>query len=112
MKCGNFYRSDYYKNGQAGDQCPLLGYRISKKGSERVSWRKKQNKNEIMEPTQSLFLFVFFPLEKKKKKENNLPAHLQPDALSKMDTKIFSIMKPLKASLRMCSGLKTSRQQQ
>lgn len=59
MKCGNFDRSDYCKNGQAGDQCPLLGNRVSEKGQQkiRVSGRKKQNKNKIMEPSQSVFFF-------------------------------------------------------
>lgn len=58
----------------------------------------------MMEQAQSLFCYW----EKK-----NLPAHLLlPDAFSWMDTKIFSIMKPLKASLRMRSGLKTAQQQQ
>lgn len=42
--------------------------------------------------------------------EKNLLAYLLLDAFSEMDTKIFSIMKPLKASLRMC--LKTAQQQQ
>lgn len=55
-----------------------------------------------MEQAQSLFCYW----------EKNLPAYLLPDAFSEMDTKIFSIMKPLRASLRMCSGLKMAQQQQ